>query len=529
MMKKVFGHIWLYVLVLLALDLPAKEIWLTPENNKRVWATIQPGDKVVFVDGEYRSEFYLNGGKPWSATTPTIFVAQNAGKVIIKGSDVVQDWSKVEVGQYIKDWSKEPEQVFINGKPLTQLAGTIFSGFPTNLQSTYHNLHKENGGIWPGRINYERGMVMPKESFYFDTGLKKLIISTRQDLSKSLVEVSVRRRPFFAEKVNGIVLDGLVFEHANASYWDRGAALTLLGDNNIIRNVKVRFADSIGIQMVGDGNQLLDSTVVSSGQLGVAMSGARNTVKGVSAYANNARGFNKWWEAGGFKFVGNGGLQNSEVINNTAVGNQGDGIWFDWQNKHNLIKDNVVAYNTGFGIHYELSQYANIQGNQVYGNGQRGIFLRDSANCEVTNNLVIGNGLEGIAAVYTGQKDGKGVEFGADNAKVNTNTVGWNNGALIMPIGASKIGIAENNVYLGDQKSNKFSLGYPSALFRAVDSLKDWQLISGLDKKSSEGNYLIPKVIADALANHKLVEDWSNVNVLAEQAKNQPKVDFKSF
>ena len=399
------------------------------------------------------------------------------------------------------------------------------------MQSSYYQLHKENGGVWPGRINYKRGEAMPKESFYYDSSLKKLVINTQLNLNNSQVEVSVRRRPFFAEGVSGIVLDGLSFAHSNTSFWDRGAAVTILGNDIVVRSISVQYADLIGVQMVGDRNQLTNSVIEFSGQLGVSMRGHQNIVSGVTASYSNLRGFNKWWEAGGFKFVGNGGLQNSEVINNVAVGNQGDGIWFDWQNKHNLIRGNVSAYNSGFGIHYELSQYGIIQDNKVYGNGQRGVFLRDSANCEVANNMVIANGLEGVVAVYTGQKDGAGAEFGAENVKVTGNTIGWNNGgALVMPKGASSIGLADGNVYFGSKNTNKYSLGYPTAISRAVYSLKDWQAISGFDNNSAEGEALLPKQIADSLLKHEPIQDWSSINILATQAKNnQRKVEFKSF
>lgn len=487
----------------------AQDILLTTNNYKKVWGTIKPGDRVIFADGEYRAEFYLNGGKPWSAALPTIFMAENPGKVVIKGSDIVQGWQSVKGGQYVKDWPTEAQQVFVKGNPLKQLGGSVFDGFPNNPLSTYQKLHQENGGIWPGRIKYEPSQKMPNDSFYYDQTSKKLFIQTNLDLEKNKVEVSVRWRPFFAEQVKGIVLDGLVFEHSNTSYRGRGAVISIIGDDNVIKNVKVKYADDVGIGMVGNSNKLIDSEVTYSGRLGVGGSGEHNLIKGITVSYNNTRGFNKWWEAGGFKFVGNGGLQNSEFIGNTAIGNKGDGIWFDWQNKNNLIQGNVSAYNSGFGIHYELSQLGVIQDNYVYGNGQRGIFLRDSANCTVTNNMVIANGLEGIAIIYTGQKDNNDIEFGAENTNVYSNIVGWNDGgALIMPKGSSKLGDANNNVYLGSQKSNKFSLGYPSIISPAVYSLSDWNKVTNLDTNSLSADMPMPKEIADAVIKKTLITNW---------------------
>ncbi len=519
-----------YCFFLFAFEVHAKDVQLTPNNYQKTWSTIQPGDKITFGSGEYRGDFYLNDNKAWSVDKPTIFMAESEGKVIIKGSDLVQGWQKVKDSEYIKEWPTEPEQVFINGKQLIQLGGTILGGFPNNSSSTYHKLHQENGGIWPGRVKYDQGQAMTKESFYYDNSQKKLMINTSENINESKVEVSVRRRPFFVERVSGIVLDGLVFEHSNTSYWDRGAAVTIIGNDNTIRNVKVNNTDLIGIQMMGDRNQLINSTVDFSGQLGVAMRGKQNLIKGVSANHNNTRKFNKWWEAGGFKFVGDGGLQNSEVIDNMAIDNQGDGIWFDWQNKNNLISNNVAAYNRGFGIHYELSQFATIKDNKVYGNSQRGIFLRDSANSEISNNMVIANDLEGIVAVYSGQKDNKGIEFGADNIKVNANIVGWNNGgALIIPKGASTNGVADGNFYLGDKKTNKLSLGYPSAFSPAVNSLKEWQVSYKIDLNSAESEVPMPTSILESLTKQTIINDWSAITKLVDNIKkDQHTLDHNS-
>lgn len=502
----------------------AKEVFLTPNNLRTFWGSIKPGDKVIFAEGEYRDELLLLANKTWSADKPTVFMAEQHGKVIIKGSDIVQDWQRFDKNRYYKAWLSEPEQVFVDGVALIQLGGTIFGGFPYAPDSPYNNLHQENngGGVWPGRNGYSESNEMPRQSFYYDKKAGKLIISISGNPNQKKIEVSVRRRPFYAEGVKGIVLDGLVFEHSNTSFWGRGAAVTIIGDDNIIRNVTVRNADLAGIQTVGNRNQLLNTVAEYNGQMGVTMRGIKNRVMGVTASYNNTRGFNKWWEAGGFKFVGDGGLQDSEFVGNTAIGNTGDGIWFDWKNKNNQIRENMAAYNTGFGIHYELSQSGVIQDNYVYGNGQRGIYLRDSANCWVTHNMVVANGLEGIAILYTGQKDGNGVEFGGENNKVYSNIVGWNNGgALIMPKGASKLGEADTNVYFGNQKANKFSLGYPSTFSPALYSLADWQKASNLDLGSILSEINLPKETSDDLTKKMQIKSWASIQNLATSLKKE--------
>lgn len=503
-------------------SLAAKVVNLTPANLASTWGTIQPGDKVIFAAGDYRAELLLLANKKWSVDTPTTFSATRPGVVFIKGSDIVADWKAAGGTKYVRDWSGvEPEQIFIGGAPLMQLAGTIFAGFPNDPKSSYNGMHASTGGIWPGRTSYLAGAAMPAESFFYSASEKKIYLNTQKNLATQKVEVSVRRRPFYAEGVNGITLDGLIIEHSNTSYYGRGAALTIIGSDNIIKNVTVRNTDLAGIQTVGDRNKVFDSTLVYNGQAGLIMRGTANEVMRVNASYNNTRKFNKWWEAGGFKFVGNGGLQASKVSGNYVVGNQGDGIWFDWNNKGNFITENVVAYNAGFGIHYEASKEAVIMDNYVYGNGQRGVFLADSANSSISHNMVIANNLEGVATVYTGRRDDSGQEFGGGNNKVDSNIIGWNGGSatLIMALPAPSGGGSDINVFFGAPKAVRFSIGYPTNLKPAVSGLPTWVKMSGMDAMSVAAEVAMPTALSTALARKSTSIDWTEVRNMAAAAR----------
>ena len=504
----------------------AKIVNLTPSNVVSTWGTIQPGDQVIFAAGEYRAELLLLANKKWSAATPTTFTATRPGVVFIKGSDVVGDWKSAGGTRYVRDWAGvEPSQVFVGGTPLNQLGGTIFAGFPNDPKSPYIGMHASSGGVWPGRIAYKAGDQMPAESFYYNASEKKIYLNTQKNLATLKVEVSVRRRPFYAEGVNGITLDGLIIEHSNTSYYGRGAALTVIGSDNVIKNVTVRNTDLTGIQTVGDRNKVLNSTLVYNGQAGLITRGTANEILNNNVSYNNYRKFNKWWESGGFKFVGAGGLQASKVSGNYVVGNQGDGIWFDWNNKGNYITENVVAYNGGFGIHYEASKEAAIMDNYVYGNGQRGIFLADTANSSISHNMVVANNLEGVAAVYTGRRDDDGKEFGGGNNKVDSNIIGWNGGTatLIMALPSPVGGGSDANVFLGVPKSMRFSIGYPTNLKPAASDLPTWIKISGMDTVSVSAEVAMPATLANALARRSTAIDWTEVRDLAAQMRSNQK------
>ena len=77
----------------------------------------------------------------------------------------------------------------------------------------------------------------------------------------------------------------------------------------VIDSVAVLECDSIGIVVDGPGFVIRNSTVDACGQLGMNVRGADGVLENNVVRNNNTRGFNKWWEAGGMKFVGNGGLK----------------------------------------------------------------------------------------------------------------------------------------------------------------------------------------------------------------------------
>lgn len=499
----------------------ALELHATPDTIDKVIQSMSPGDRVVLAAGEYRRSIHIPSGRKWSASLPTTLSTSSSGVVVVKGSDVVTDWRETRASYFEANWPSEPAQVVVDGGELIQLAGTVFGGYPEQKVAPYVDMHKESGGIWPGRRAHVPGSEMPMNSFFYDKSRGKLQIRIDGNANARKIEVSVRSRLLYGEGVHGIVVERLLFEHSNTSISGRGAAVTLIGNDNTIRNVTVRNTDLAGIQMIGDRNQLLDSASTENGQLGVAMRGSNNRVIGVNASNNNTRGFNKWWEAGGFKFVGNGGLQASEVSGNRAIGNNGDGIWFDWKNKNNIVRNNLSAFNTGFGIHYEASRSAVIQDNYIIGNGQRGIYLADSANCWITHNLVVGNGLEGIVAVYSGRRDEKDVEFGADDNKVYANIVAWNKGpALIMPKGPASPGTADGNLFFFEGQTFQLSVGYPTLLSTPAATLSEWSARTGFDKQSISREFAMPNEVRTALAKRHSQFDWLPLVNKARELRN---------
>jgi parallel beta-helix repeat protein len=472
---------------------------------------LMPGDTLIIAAGTYR-EAMIFPPRAWSTDKPTLITGERAGSVTVLGSDVVSGWTRRADGLFIKQlWHEQPQQVMVKQKPLKQIGGTIFDGYPERADHPLAGLHQSQGGIWPTRATLPPG-AMPADSFFHDARTQTLIIrSSMKQLRDGDVEVAVRPYLLLARNVAGVTVRNIRFRHANTTTLSRQGALTLSGHGNRLQHVTVEDMDGAGIEVAGDDNVITDCVVTRSGYLGIKARGRRNRITGNDVSDNNTRGFNKWWEAGGMKFIGGGGLRDSVVAGNRVHHNHGDGIWFDWGNRDNTIQRNVVAYNDGFGIHYEASSGAHILDNQVFGNQQRGIYLPHSSDSVVANNLVAANGLDGIAIVDEGRTDPDGkLNLRPYRNQVRANTLAWNHGAAVILPGAAYANQSDINLFLQTRDKLYFSMGWPHGR-RDKDSLERWRHAQGQDLHSTVVPGAIDARLSRALARGELAPDWSNL------------------
>lgn len=457
---------------------------------------LRPGDRLIIAAGTYRDALIFPP-KPWTRITASAIEAANInsayllknnetviegqGKVLIKGSDIVDGWRDMSDGRYLKPWPDEPQQVFVDGKPLTQVGGTIFGGFPDKQNHYLLPLHKSQKGIWPGRIAGNQDS-MPDNSFYYDQASKTLYIKPAlSKLKGHIVEVSTRPILLSGNGVTDILVKNLAFQHSNTSTNLRAGLILMTGSRIKLENLRVSEADATGISLMGDDITLRNSSANNCGQLGIKGRGKRMQLIANETNGNNTRGFNKWWEAGGAKFIGNGGLQDSLVSGHKALGNFGDGIWFDWKNRNNTVQNSLSAYNHGFGIHYEASDRARIINNVVVANEQRGIYLPHSSDSIVAYNLVASNDLQGIAIVDEGRRDPDGVfDMSARGNKVFSNIIAWNASSLVLP---TKLvdNVSDGNVFIGDANQTKPGLGWVNMFH---EELIKWTTRTSQDRHS---------------------------------------------
>jgi parallel beta-helix repeat protein len=475
---------------------------------------IKPGDTLNIAAGTYR-EALIFPETDWSGGATLIQPA--SGDVVIKGTDLVTGWERIGDGLHVKrQWKTNSQQVFIDGAPLKQIGGAILGGYPEKQGHPMAKLHSGQGGIWPGRVT---GGIeqMTSDSFFYDAATQSLYVKTSfASLDGRAVEVSVRPYLAIGKKLRNVTLRKLRFQHANTTAVSQSGAISLAGDQLVIDSIEVTYVDGNGLDITGDGNIIKDSRANYCGQVGMKVRGRNNRLIGNETSFNNLRGFNKWWEAGGAKFVGGGGLRDSEVSGHRAIGNNGDGIWFDWMNSNNRVHGNVSAYNAGFGIHYEASQKGHVYNNYVFGNRQRGIYLPHSADSLVAHNLVVANGMEGIVVIDEGRSKNK-PELRPRTNRLHGNIVAWNGkAAIVLPLGLLE-NMSDYNLFVDDREPPAFSLGWGSRASPVRKGLKAWQMASGQDGNSWSETQEMPKALRDALAARSPSPDWSPVMSLASR------------
>jgi parallel beta-helix repeat protein len=494
----------------------ARDIWVDPARSGQVQsgqqfgrlfgslasavATLRPGDTMHIAAGIYREELILPKGVS-SIERPVKILG--SGQVIISGANVVTGWSEKGWGVFEScAFSREPQQVFFRGRSLRQVGGSVFGGYPIKGDHPLSRLHVAQGGIWPGRVR-EQAWADGGEGFRYDRARKCVQIRVAAErIDGGDIEVSVRSDLFRAEDVSGLSLSGIVFRHASTSTESRQAAVTIIGRYNGISNIEVDSVDGVGVEISGDGNVVEGSRIYRSGQLGLKARGRAVRIQDNIIAYNNTRGFNKWWEAGGLKSGGGVGLHDSWIVGNTIFGNVGDGVWVDWKNRGVVIGSNLIFYNTGFGVHYEASFGGRISSNFVLGNGQRGIYLANSAETVVESNAVGLNGLEQIAVSDEGRQDPKGeMSFAPIDNVVRGNCVlGDEHALLVLPKGVPSL--SDRNYFLSPSGAF-FSLGWAARPWDRLSFL-DWQKESGGDRSSQSVAFRINKEFQSALRSRSL-------------------------
>ncbi len=287
-----------------------------------------------------------------------------------------------------------PEQVFFDGRPLTQVASNPDSG--------------------QFAVNDARQVVLA------------------DDPRGHNVEVTVRQS-WILGKSGGVTVEGFTMKHAA-----NGAATAAINNNShpnwTIQNNDLSWAHGINLALShASGLSIIGNKIHHAGQLGITSNKASVVARDNEIYDNNTERFYPGWSSGGIKVSGASRLL---FDNNRVYANDWNGVWIDNGSKNVTISNNRIHHNLKKGIQFEISDYGKIYGNTVWENGRGasgggGIQAVSSRNVEIYNNTLAWNRGTGVFVQNADRPQGNGTEYDlVKNVRVHHNTI-------LMPYSAS--------------------------------------------------------------------------------------------
>jgi parallel beta-helix repeat protein len=462
-------------------------------------ARLKPGDTLYVHEGVYREAIELSCANAYQGQpgAHVRIIAWPKEVVEIKGSDVVTDWKEYDGGTpaattapaglaaprgkiYVREnWPHNTQQVFCDGKALTQIAGFVGEGYVQEA--------------WLGRRGKSLANLEPG-SFYYDRGAKKLYLwlPGGEDPAKHVVEAQVRSGGISTCDLNWYDIAGFKVTHASASM---GGSF---GSYNTLENMEVTYADFCGIGVGGSFNTLTHCKSNYNGNTGISTYNRGHRVVDCEVRFNNRRRWSAGWHAGGMK-----NFSSDTVISGcVAEGNvESPGIWFDGSNT-GVTVENCRCFRNGLGVMYEIGERAIIRNNICYENAGRGIYISNSAYCSIVHNLCYRNGMSGIVVIGVDREGGTVGDEETGYTPARDNVV-WGN--ILMdncyPALAIKGWEGRPELIMPDEriKSNTGNISDYNIFYRSAKrgipfwwnwgamncwSLKEWQDKTGNDKHS---------------------------------------------
>lgn len=205
--------------------------------------------------------------------------------------------------------------------------------------------------------------------------------------SKSNLELPVVLGTLVAVKANFIELSG--FEFRGGAQASQQAMVELEGQGNIVRGNRFIRPDvrAIGARAWGgrnaEPNVVSQNWILEPGHIGIGASGepggnkfnltAENllsTLPGRGRYIiedniiinSNRNGYPVLWESGCIKVVTSSG---AVIRGNACIGNNGVGIWLDWENFNNRVEGNLILNAYACAICVEASPGPNLVTNNL--------------------------------------------------------------------------------------------------------------------------------------------------------------------
>jgi parallel beta-helix repeat protein len=380
------------------------------------------GTKIIIHPGTYREtvDALLSYPADETITAPIIFEADEAGSVIISGSDVYTGWvpegtSDVYTHIWLYNWGLHvdpPEggeqyakDVFLNNPILRRKEMFFVDGVLLTQVLTYGE------------------MVALEGSFYVEdnptSGLAYIHLSAGANVAEKTVEAAIRYYTFRSVDNRNIVLRGLIFEHSPNVIFDDSSVHFERAVNVFIADCEMRWCNGKGWAFTGSIDDSGPYTVYNPCEK-ITVRWTRSNYNGIGGFEtnyirnvvfeDNETSYNNWRGAMG-TLVGWGwtgsipyNIHDAIVRRHRSVGSPARGLWFDTGAHNVLLEDSYLCGNAD-GLKFEVCHGPVLVKNCVISdNTLSGILFHVSNDIRIEGCTIENNDLYQIN-VSTGQSE----------------------------------------------------------------------------------------------------------------------------
>ncbi|MGJ7906197.1 right-handed parallel beta-helix repeat-containing protein [Actinopolyspora sp. H202] len=297
-------------------------------------------------------------------------------QVWLKGSEIIADWTRTTRGWLHRGWSPGycrdcylpriidsrhpnaglPDMVFLNGKPLRQVAA--------------------RGEVTPG-------------TFYVDAAENTLLLGS--DPRGETVEASVHPwlLQFDGPRAAGSSLHGIGIAHyaSRQEYGRRGAMVVVNAADVVLRDNAFAWSASSGVAVFAPNAEVDGNVIADNGLVGLMS----NEAHGVRLVDNRVLRNNRERFALSGPAIGAGGVKMTRtrgalIEHNSFLNNIGTGWWCDLGCSDATIVHNTARGNVKHGFYYEVSSRALFASNLASHNDRFGVKISSSDHIGFFNN-----------------------------------------------------------------------------------------------------------------------------------------------
>jgi parallel beta-helix repeat protein len=334
------------------------------------------GDTIVLRRGSYHENVAVYTPNLTIRAMPGEQVWMEGARVVTGFRDTGSTWTR-DNWHYNLDHSP----TFTRGAPDGSPPGWQFVN-PAYPMAAYPDQ------VWVGSTRL-RQVASPaavgRGTFAVDTAADKLVIGS--DPAGGTVLASTLSKAI-SVRATGVRLIGFGVRRYAVSVPDHGA-VTLERANTSMTRMKVVDNATSGLGVSADDIRITDSTFSRNGLIGIhGAHSYRLKMHGLTVQRNNLERFNQAPMAGGIKI---GRSRGVSLRYSVVTQNYGTAVWWDESVYDSKVVNNRITWNTGHGVHVELSERSVVANNLVLKNADKGIQVVDSGAVRIYNNTLVGN------------------------------------------------------------------------------------------------------------------------------------------